>query len=208
MNGASRNSRQGLLDAQPQDTHQSSLKARLLAYLDEGFIGPEEEAAWAACVLAFISVCNNHYGIGALIVDDAFQIVCHGHNEVCGPPFRSDAHAEMVVLDNFERTHPNRRKDRLTLYTSLEPCPMCYTRILISGLSQVFYVADDAAGGMVRRRHLMPDYWRAMEDRCRFSRAAVREPLRALATDILNYNLDDLGASVALKPLAVGGTLA
>ncbi len=195
-------------EAKTKDLRQDALKERLFAYAAEGFSGPGDEAGWTSCVLALASLCCGNFGIGALIVDDEGRVYAQGHNEICAPRFRSDAHAEMVVISDFETQWPNVRKTGLSLYTSLEPCPMCYTRILISGLSQVFYVADDAAGGMVRRRHLMPDYWRAMEDRCRFSRAAVREPLRALATDILNYNLDDLGASVALKPLAVGGTLA
>lgn len=190
-----------LAETQPKDPRQAALKARLHAYAGEGFLGPEDEAGWVACVLAFASLCGGNFGIGALIVDDAGRVFTHGHNEICAPRFRSDAHAEMVVISDFEARWPNTRKTGLSLYTSLEPCPMCYTRILISGLSRVFYVADDEAGGMVRRSHLMPDYWRAMEDRCRFARAEVREPLRALALDILNLNLDTLGETVELKPL-------
>lgn len=192
-----------LLDeARPADSRQAALKARLSAYADDGFLGLGDEAGWVACVLAFSSLCCGNFGIGALILDDAGRVFAHGHNEICAPRFRSEAHAEMVVISDFEARWPNSRKTGLSLYTSLEPCPMCYTRILISGLSRVFYVADDEAGGMVRRRHLMPDYWRAMEDRCRFARAEVRAPLRALAADILNYNLDELGRTVALRPLS------
>ncbi len=190
-------------DNRPRDSRQQALRDRLRAYAAEGFSCPGDEAGWAACVLAYASLCGGNFGIGALIVDDAGRVYAHGHNEICAPRFRSDAHAEMVVISDFETRWPNVRKTGLSLYTSLEPCPMCYTRILISGLSRVFYVADDEAGGMVRRRHLMPDYWRAMENRCRFERAPVRAPLPALAVDILDYNLDELGATVALKPLDI-----
>lgn len=205
MNGPSRSARQWLLDAQPKDTRQFSFKTRLLACLDEGFDAPEEETAWAACVLAFVSICNNHYGIGALIVDDVFHIVSHGHNEVCGPPFRSDAHAEMVVLDDFERKHPDRRKDKLTLYTSLEPCPMCYTRILISGISRVLYVAEDDLGGMTRRGHLMPAYWREMENRCVFTQVQARPALRDISLEILYSNMTGLQHEVKLAPFTWQG---
>jgi len=155
--------------------------------------------------MAFVSICSNQYGIGALIVDDEFHIVARGHNEVCGPPFRSDAHAEMVVLDDFERNHPNRRKDGLTLYTSLEPCPMCYTRILISGIANVLYVADDDSGGMARRGHLMPTYWRDMENRCRFAQAQARSALRDISRDILLSNMTGLQHEVKLLPFTWRG---
>ncbi len=191
-----------LLDeTQPKDSRQAALKARLVAYAADGFFGPGDEAGWVSCVLAFASLCCGNFGIGALIVDGAGRVFASGHNEICAPRFRSDAHAEMVVISEFETRWPNASKSGLALYTSLEPCPMCYTRILISGLTRVFWVADDEAGGMVRRAHLMPEYWRAMEDRCRFDRAETRAPLRGLALDILNYNLDDLGATVQLRPL-------
>lgn len=192
-----------LRDAAPGDAMQAALKARLCAYEEEGFLGPGDEAGWASCVLALTAICSGHYGVGALIVDGAGRVWAHGHNEVCAPHFRSDAHAEMVVLSDFETRYPNARKSGLSLYTSLEPCPMCYTRILISGLPSVFYVAADDPGGMARRRHLMPDYWRAMEGRCAFAPAQSREPLRALARDILYSNMESLEHSVKLVPLAL-----
>lgn len=191
-----------LLDeTQPRDARQAELKARLVAYAAQSFLGPSDQAGWVSCVLALASLCCGNFGIGALIVDEAGRVFAFGHNEICAPHFRSDAHAEMVVISEFETKWPNYSKHGLALYTSLEPCPMCYTRILISGLTRVFWVADDEAGGMARRAHLMPDYWRAMEGRCSFERAETRAPLRGLAMDILNYNLDDLGATVELTPL-------
>jgi tRNA(Arg) A34 adenosine deaminase TadA len=76
---------------------------------------------------------------------------------------------------------------------------MCYTRILISGIPRVVYVADDDGGGMVQRSSLMPDYWRAMEFRCIFSRAVVGDELRRLSWDILLFYMDDLGRRVKLS---------
>jgi tRNA(Arg) A34 adenosine deaminase TadA len=77
---------------------------------------------------------------------------------------------------------------------------MCYTRILISGIPRVVFVADDDAGGMVQRSSLMPEYWRAMENRCVFSHAVAGDELRRLSWDILLFNMDELGRSVRLNP--------
>lgn len=192
-------------DALPQNAGQEALKARLLCYAEEGFSNPGDAAGWAACVQAFVAITKDQYGIGALLLDAAGYVVAAGHNEICGPPFRSEAHAEMVVLSDFERRFQNCRKDGLTLYTSLEPCPMCFTRILISGVSHVFYVADDEAGGMARRAERMPDYWRAMESRCVFARAPARDGLARLSLDILESNMAALEHSVKLSPLPPAG---
>jgi tRNA(Arg) A34 adenosine deaminase TadA len=108
----------------------------------------------------------------------------------------------MVVLVDFERAHPNQRKDRLTLYTSLEPCPMCYTCILISEISKVLYVAEDDPGGMARQGHLMPTYWRDMKSRCVFGQARTRPELRNISLDILSSNMNRLQLEVKLLPFA------
>jgi tRNA(adenine34) deaminase len=179
---------------------QTLLKNRLISYGEEGFLGYDDEASWVACIIALLAHDTGNYGVGALIVDDARNVLAYGYNEICSPTFRSEAHAEMVVLTDFETRFPNQKKDGLTLYTSLEPCPMCYTRILISGIPRAVYVADDDDGGMVQRKDSMPDYWRAMESRCVFPRAVVGEELRRLSWDILLFDMDDLGRSVKLSP--------
>jgi tRNA(Arg) A34 adenosine deaminase TadA len=126
-----RSARAWLIEAIPEDAEQETLTQRLLAYANADFRSEGDAAGWAACGQAFVAISRDQYGIGALILDAAGHVVAAGHNEICGPPFRSEAHAEMVVLSDFERRFPDSKKDGLTLHTSLEPCPMCYTRILI-----------------------------------------------------------------------------
>lgn len=73
MQGPAQIASEWLFEAQTGDTPQRILQTRLQAYLNRRFLGPEDETAWTACVLAFVSVCSHDYGIGALIVDH------HGH---------------------------------------------------------------------------------------------------------------------------------
>jgi tRNA(Arg) A34 adenosine deaminase TadA len=104
------------------------------------------------------------------------------------PHFRSDAHAEMIVMSAFEARWPNRPKQSLTLYTSLEPCPMCYARLLTSGIGRVVYLADDELAGMVHLAERMPPVWRDMAINRQFSRAPVNDELRQLAMGIFLVN--------------------
>jgi len=118
-------------------------------------------------------------GIGACLVNEADgEIVERAHNEQYVPHFRSDLHAEMVLLNRYEnrlpvaRLHqdahsnasanPRIHKKGLALYTSVEPCPMCMARIINSGVKKVYYAAADDTGGMGRRMEGMPPYWQAM----------------------------------------------
>lgn len=185
----------------PVNATQSNLKTRLLQYHHGGFLGLEDEAGWVSCVLALSSVVSGNYGIGALIIDKEGKIVVSGHNEICHPYFRSDAHAEMVVISKFESKFKNRTKDELSLYTSLEPCPMCYIRILTSGIPSIFHVANDDPGGMVQRAELLPIYWRSMANKHTFSKLNAREELRSISLDILNSNISTLDNSLRLRPI-------
>ena len=94
---------------------------------------PDNAFVWLTCALALKGVATGNFGVGAILIDDGGQIVAQGHNEVFYPYFRSDRHAEMVVLDDFEEASLERGS--VTIYTSLEPCPMCLVRLSTSSVS-------------------------------------------------------------------------
>ena len=62
----------------------------------------------------------------------------------------SDDHggsATSTRLDQLEAEHAQIDRGHLTLYVSLEPCLMCYGRILLAGITRVRYLARDRDGG-------------------------------------------------------------
>src|SRR5258708_596164 len=76
-------------------------KAYLLAYPSRE--EHEDDAyVWLTCALALEAVAAGNFGVGALLIDETGEVVALGHNEVFHPYFRSDRHAEMVVLDAWE----------------------------------------------------------------------------------------------------------
>ena len=84
--------------------------------------------------------------IGSVLVDEGGQIVARGHNQrvQSGDP---TAHAEVVCIRNAGR---RRDWNRLTLVSTLSPCPMCSgTAILfkiprvVIGENQTFLGAED-----------------------------------------------------------------
>jgi tRNA(adenine34) deaminase len=115
---------------------------------------------------------ENNGGIGACLVREATgEIVEKGHNRQYEPYFHSDLHAEMDLLTRYEeRVKAQRFKtssigdpckiEGLVLYCSVEPCPMCLTRIINMGLKKVYFAVPDPDGGMVQRIHDLPPFWK------------------------------------------------
>lgn len=155
---------------------------------------PDDPFAWLSCTLALEAVAADNFGIGALLVDEGGQIAAQGHNQVFHPYFRSDRHAEMVVMEAWEDGFAGPPvRGHFTLYTSLEPCPMCLVRLCHSAaLRRVLYVAPDPPGGMVQRLNSLPPVWLELARGKTFSPARCSEELVRAATGICQCNLHEL----------------
>lgn len=136
---------------------------------------------------AMLGARERNGGIGACLVREATgEVLERGHNSQYEPWFRSSLHAEMVLLDRWEeRMRLTRSRDPrdasyldpraatgLVLYTSVEPCPMCLTRIINAGIKKVYYASPDTNGGMARRFENLPPFWKGMAE------GMVLEPAR------------------------------
>lgn len=114
---------------------------------------------------AIEAALEGNFGVGAVLVHRR-RIVQRGHNRVFYPYFRSDMHAEMDVMTKFEDGHRNvETMEGYTLFSSLEPCPMCLGRLITSGVRKVYYAAIDQEGGMANRLAYMPVEWRELAQR-------------------------------------------
>jgi tRNA(Arg) A34 adenosine deaminase TadA len=134
---------------------------------------------------ALTAAAEGNYGVGAVIVDRDGDIVAAGHNKVFNPYFRSDQHAEMVAASLFEDVHPDvDDMQGFRLYSSLESCPMCWTRLIIAGFGGVYYAAADTEGAMTGQPARLPDAWCALIVNQRFGPANCNAELRTLALDI------------------------
>jgi tRNA(adenine34) deaminase len=86
--------------------------------------------------------------IGAVVVMGD-RVIGSGHNQ---PIASSDptAHAEIVALRQAARALGNYRLPGATLYTTIEPCPMCCGAALLARLARVVYGAPDPMAGAAR----------------------------------------------------------
>jgi tRNA(adenine34) deaminase len=56
-------------------------------------------------------------------------------------------HAEMIALKRLIDLKVNTDKNRIVLFTTLEPCLMCLGALILSGISEIVYAYEDVMGG-------------------------------------------------------------
>ena len=96
---------------------------------------------------AELALGENTYPVGAVLVDDQFNVIAKGRNRV-HPAQDTTAHAEIEAIRNageaiFDAKIHNKS---FTLYSSLEPCPMCTGGILFAKINRVVWLLNDDEG--------------------------------------------------------------
>lgn len=149
---------------------------------------------------ALTSLKEGSGGIAACLVDARTgKVVERGRNRQTTGYFRSDLHAEMDLLNRYEERMRKpvgvkggkdpRDCGDLVLYSSLEPCPMCLTRILNAGIRRMYYVSPDRDGGMVRHLDQLPKFWREFAAGREFGQAQCSPALQQIAADLFSYSM-------------------
>jgi tRNA(adenine34) deaminase len=102
----------------------------------------------AALSLAKVAADKGDVPVGAIVVNDAGEILGTGQNlrEQNNDP---TAHAEIVALRNASEKLGSWRLDDLTLVVTLEPCAMCAGAILQSRIKRLVFGAWDEKAGAV-----------------------------------------------------------
>lgn len=85
--------------------------------------------------------------VGAVLLQDG-SVVAEAHNEIETTP-DATAHAEMLVLREAARRTGSWRLEGMTLYVTLEPCPMCAGAAVLARLERLVYGAPDPKKGAV-----------------------------------------------------------
>ena len=91
------------------------------------------------------ALLSNEFPVGCVVVSEDTVIATGSRKGTAGQAFNELDHAEMVALRQLEAL--NRDPSGMTLYTTLEPCLMCFGALLIHGIGQVVYAYEDAMGG-------------------------------------------------------------
>jgi tRNA(adenine34) deaminase len=106
-----------------------------------------DDAAWMRVALAEAEHAFEHgdVPVGAVAVLEGAVIGCgHNRREVDADP---TAHAELLAVRQAAQALRSWRLTGVTLYCTLEPCPMCAGALVLARLPRLVYAADDAKFG-------------------------------------------------------------
>jgi tRNA(Arg) A34 adenosine deaminase TadA len=159
----------------------------------------DDKYAKAANLQALKSVIKGGYGIGSVLINEKGKIIVAAHNTQI-QKHRSDLHAEMTLLTNFEESRLAKQyvniyvyKPGLIVFSSAEPCPMCFIRINTTG-ADTKYCTPGPDDGMVSRVDYLPPAWKEMAMKRKVSIGDC-SPVMQKISHLLFYSflLDDRG---------------
>ncbi len=93
------------------------------------------------------ALASGEFPVGCVMVHNG-KIVSTGKRINSKVPTENELdHAEIVALRNLFAEHPEIDRSKITVYSSMEPCLMCYVTMLLNGIRKIVYGYEDIMGG-------------------------------------------------------------
>lgn len=92
---------------------------------------------------------NGEFPVGCVIVQDN-QVIATGKRKGTTedmPFFSEISHAEIRALQALEIMESEFEPEKASLYSTMEPCLMCFGAIILSGIKKIVYAYEDPMGG-------------------------------------------------------------
>jgi tRNA(adenine34) deaminase len=87
------------------------------------------------------------FPVGSVMVYKG-EIISRGHRINSKAPNENELdHAEIVALRKIFEQHPEKDRSKITVYSTMEPCLMCYVTLLLNGIQKIVYGYEDTMGG-------------------------------------------------------------
>jgi tRNA(adenine34) deaminase len=110
-----------------------------------------------AIEIALESDRRGNTAVGALIVLDD-SVIAEGASSIILPVYDPGRHAETEALRRVP-VQLWRQCRRMTCYTTLEPCLMCFGALLLHGIGRIVFGAEDKLGGAKAILNHLPEYY-------------------------------------------------
>ncbi len=100
-----------------------------------------------ALVEAKKALDSGEFPVGCVMVADN-RILVRGYRQNSGTVRRNEIdHAEVVTLRRLIREQPELDLSTVTVYSTMEPCLMCFATMLLSGIRTIVWAYEDVMGG-------------------------------------------------------------
>lgn len=92
------------------------------------------------------ALINGEFPVGCVIVRDG-EVVATGARMNSGVELCELDHAEIVALRSLQRTRPDIDFSSVTVYSTMEPCLMCFATLIVNNVHRLVYGYEDVMGG-------------------------------------------------------------
>lgn len=93
------------------------------------------------------ALAAGEFPVGAVLVYQGEVLVRGRRRHSKADSANEFEHAEMLILQQLVARYPAIAQGRLTLYSTMEPCLMCYSALLLNGIHSIVYGYEDVMGG-------------------------------------------------------------
>ena len=106
------------------------------------------------------ALAGNEFPVGAVIVAGNEPVASARRENSRNETANELDHAEIVALRVLLGRRPDINRQSLTVYSTMEPCLMCYSTMLLIGIRNFVYAYEDVMGGGtgLQLAHLAPLY--------------------------------------------------
>jgi tRNA(adenine34) deaminase len=87
------------------------------------------------------------FPVGCILVHEDRVLASGRRTGTTGKRVNEVDHAEMVALRRLAEMESQIDPDKITLFSTLEPCLMCFGAIILSGIKTIVYAVKDVMGG-------------------------------------------------------------
>jgi len=103
------------------------------------------------------------FPVGCVLAHNG-RVVATGGRENSGPDGNEFDHAEIVAMRNLLNENPSLDFSEVVVYSTLEPCLMCFSTLILNGFRTIVYGYEDVMGGGSKLElSRLPSLYAAME---------------------------------------------
>lgn len=101
----------------------------------------------SAIIEARKALDNGDFPVGCVLAADGRVIAAGRRKNSKNGNCNELDHAEIVTLREFSALPERPEFSEITVYSTMEPCLMCYSALLLSGVRRIVYGYEDVMGG-------------------------------------------------------------
>jgi len=113
---------------------------------------------------AELALNDGEFPVGCVIVHKDNVVVRSRRANSANQNMNEIDHAEIIALKHLSGIVPISERKDVVLYSTMEPCLMCFAAIMLSGIQHVVYAYEDAmGGGTACNRQILPPLYSSAE---------------------------------------------